>query len=84
LLHDVQRSRDAVVDPIVRRVRLTDTEQEVLARLAEGRTPLEIAALHDVTARLVSLHTGYAVAKVHHHLQRVRTRDALTSAAPLL
>jgi hypothetical protein len=38
-------------------------------------SPSEIAALHGVTARLVNLHTGYAVAKVHHHAQRVRARD---------
>ena len=36
--------------------------------------------LHGVTARLVNLHTGYAVAKVHHHAQRVRVRDELTLA----
>jgi NarL family two-component system response regulator LiaR len=79
LLSDARRVTRAGADPYLPSLRLTDTEQEVLARRAEGRTPAEIAAMHDVTARLVNLHMGYAVAKVHHHLQRVRARDAVSA-----
>jgi DNA-binding NarL/FixJ family response regulator len=79
LLTDARRVTRAGADPYLPSLRLTDTEQEVLARRAEGHTPAEIAAMHDVTARLVNLHMGYAVAKVHHHLQRVRTRDAVSA-----
>jgi DNA-binding NarL/FixJ family response regulator len=50
--------------------RLTRTETEVLHRIAAGEDPPAIAARHDVTTRLVNLHTGYAVAKVHLHTQR--------------
>jgi DNA-binding NarL/FixJ family response regulator len=83
LLEDAARVTRAASDPFVPTLRLTETEQEVLRRRAEGRTPSAIAELHDVTARLVNLHMGYAVAKVHHHLQRVRTRDAVSaSSAP--
>jgi DNA-binding NarL/FixJ family response regulator len=79
LLADARRVTNSGADPYLPSLRLTDTEQEVLARRAEGHTPAEIAAMHDVTARLVNLHMGYAVAKVHHHLQRVRTRDAVSA-----
>jgi NarL family two-component system response regulator LiaR len=79
LLDDTERA--VADDPILPALRLTATEQEVLRRRAEGMTPAEIAALHDVTARLVNLHTGYAVAKVHHHVQRARTRDAVAGSA---
>jgi DNA-binding NarL/FixJ family response regulator len=82
LLEDTKYAARAGRDPLTKLVRLTSTEQEVLTRLGGGLSPAEIAALHGVTARLVNLHTGYAVAKVHHHAQRVRARDelALTDA----
>jgi DNA-binding NarL/FixJ family response regulator len=44
---------------------LSKTEEEVLERLARGETPEAIAEHHDVTGRLVNLHTGYAVSKLH-------------------
>jgi hypothetical protein len=34
-----------------------------------------------VTARLVTLHPGYAVATVPHHVPRVRTRDAVFASS---
>jgi DNA-binding NarL/FixJ family response regulator len=80
LLEDTKYVTATNRDPLARLVRLTSTEQEVLTRLGGGLSPAEIAALHGVTARLVNLHTGYAVAKVHHHAQRVRVRDELTLA----
>jgi NarL family two-component system response regulator LiaR len=80
LLEDAQRAAQSI-DLVLPALSLTDTEQEVLRRRAEGLSPAEIAALHDVTARLVNLHTGYAVAKVHHHVQRVRTRDAVSASS---
>ena len=76
LLEDLQRVATTSADPLTRTLRLTRIEEAVLARLAQGATPAEVAELHDVTARLVNLHTGYATAKVHHHAQRVRIRDA--------
>ena len=53
-----------------------------MSRPAEPGHGATLLELHDVTARLVNLHMGYAVAKVHHHLQRVRTRDAVSASAP--
>jgi two-component system response regulator DesR len=44
---------------------LTPTEREVLQRLANGATPEAVAALHEVPLRLVHLHAGYAMAKIH-------------------
>jgi DNA-binding NarL/FixJ family response regulator len=77
LLADARRIA-ATTDPFAPTMRLTETEQEVLRRVSDGDTPSQIAADHDVTPRLVNLHTGYAVAKLHHHVQRVRTRAALS------
>ena len=51
---------------------LTLTEQEVLLLISRGKTPEEIANLHEVTARLVNLHVGYAVAKLQQHLSERR------------
>ncbi len=45
--------------------RLTATEREVLQRVAKGASFEAIAALHEVPPRLVHLHAGYALAKVH-------------------
>ncbi|MCB1005904.1 MAG: hypothetical protein KDB35_17115, partial [Acidimicrobiales bacterium] len=50
----------------------TATEREVLMGLAAGETPAGIAARHEVTARLVNLHTGYAVAKLQRHAEAAR------------
>lgn len=51
---------------------LTTTEREVLERLAQGENPGTIAEEYEVTDRLVSLHTGYAVGKVHWALDAER------------
>ncbi len=45
--------------------RLTATEREVLQRVANGATIEAVAGLHEVPPRLVHLHAGYALAKVH-------------------
>jgi DNA-binding NarL/FixJ family response regulator len=67
LLDELGRLDDAEVglDPADRHGRLTMTEREVLGRLARGESPETIAEAHDVTSRLVNLHAGYAVAKLH-------------------
>lgn len=52
-------------DRIVPPPHLTATELEVLTRIAESKTPSEIAELHDVTAHLVRLHAGYAIIKLY-------------------
>ena len=52
-------------DRIVPAPHLTPTELEVLTRMAESKTPSEIAELHDVTAHLVRLHAGYAIIKLY-------------------
>jgi DNA-binding NarL/FixJ family response regulator len=80
LLEDARRV-ERNLDPRIPALRLTATEEEVLGRRSDGLASVDIAALHDVTARLVNLHMGYAVAKLHHHVQRARARDAL-SATP--
>jgi DNA-binding NarL/FixJ family response regulator len=63
-----ERTEHAVSRP----PRLTMTEQEVLSMLAQGQTGEHVAAVHDVTARLVNLHVGYAVAKLQLHLAQQR------------
>jgi DNA-binding NarL/FixJ family response regulator len=68
-------------DPFVHELRLTQAETAVLERVAAGEAIADIARAHDVIPRLVNLHTGYAVAKAHHHAQRVRARDAVLAAA---
>lgn len=77
LLADAVRAKTEVHDPLVRPPVLTPTEHEVLTRLGEGRSPHDIARMHDVTPRLVNLHAGYAVAKAHLQRQRIHTRDTL-------
>lgn len=77
LLAEAVRSNARPQDTLVRPPMLTPTEHEVLTRLGEGRTPLDIARMHDVTPRLVNLHAGYAVAKAHLQRQRIHTRDIL-------
>lgn len=51
-------------NPLAPAIQLTTTEREVLQRLAQGESPIDIADDHDVTERLVNLHTGYAVTKL--------------------
>lgn len=71
--------RDAV-DELPDRVRrlalLTETERDVLGRLAEGWSPREIADDNEVTERLVNLHIGYAVAKYQRATEALRTVEA--------
>lgn len=65
ILADYQRlnaDQDAVLAPAPT---LTPTEEEVLQRLAAGETPQAIAERHEVTTRMIGLHAGYAVAKLH-------------------
>jgi DNA-binding NarL/FixJ family response regulator len=73
LIEDADRAA-AASDPFAPNMRLTETEREVLTRLAAGEPAASIAARHDVTPRLVNLHAGYAVAKLHHHVHRARAR----------
>jgi DNA-binding NarL/FixJ family response regulator len=44
---------------------ITPTEREVLQRMAGGASAEEVAALHDVPVRLVTLNAGAALAKVN-------------------
>lgn len=59
---------------------LSDTEEEVLERLANGETPDVIAAQYEVTDRLVNLHTGYAVSKLHWAFDEQTQIEALHAA----
>ena len=68
LLHDVEAWSARSTDPLHPAPTLTATEREVLGRLAEGHRPADIAADHDVTARLVNIHTGYAVTKLQRYV----------------
>ncbi|MCB1005768.1 MAG: response regulator transcription factor [Acidimicrobiales bacterium] len=77
ILHDVDAYSQAPGTPFGRKAPLTATEREVLMSLAAGETPATIAERHEVTARLVNLHTGYAVAKLQRHAEAARA--ALTT-----
>jgi DNA-binding NarL/FixJ family response regulator len=78
-----------LVDERVRRLAiLTETEKEVLGRLAEGATPREIADEFEVSERLVNLHVGFAVGKYGRACEARRAldvyepvRDAVPDAA---
>lgn len=72
VLHDVAAYAEAPDHPFGASSPLTATEREVLSSLAGGDTPADIARRHEVTARLVNLHTGYAVAKLQRHAERAR------------
>lgn len=80
VLHDVDAYSRSSATPFGREAPLTATEREVLLGLAGGETPAEIAARHEVTARLVNLHTGYAVAKLQRHAEAARALAAPQSA----
>jgi DNA-binding NarL/FixJ family response regulator len=77
VLHDVDAYAQAGAGPLGPSQPLTATEREVLMNLAAGHTPGDIARRYDVTARLVNLHTGYAVAKLQRHAERARAAAAL-------
>lgn len=80
ILHDVNAYSETSATPFGREAPLTATEREVLMGLAGGETPADIAARHEVTARLVNLHTGYAVAKLQRHAEAARALAAPQSA----
>jgi DNA-binding NarL/FixJ family response regulator len=72
LLEEMTRNEDSTAHPANRPPSLTLTEREVLTLIARDKLADEIAELYDVTARLVNLHTGYAVAKLQTHLAQQR------------
>ncbi len=55
-----------------RRVLLSETEREVLVRIADGESPVSIAHDHEVTERLVNLHIAYAVVKYQRAIETQR------------
>ncbi len=73
LLHDIDSWAQRAADPIYPPPTLTATEREVLAALAAGRSPGAIASAHAVTDRLVNLHAGFAVAKLHRYVLGAET-----------
>lgn len=81
VLHDVAAYAEAPDHPFGASSPLTATEREVLSSLAGGDTPADIARRHEVTARLVNLHTGYAVAKLQRHAERARAMSPLPRSA---
>jgi len=72
LVDEMSRTANMAAHPANRPPSLTLTEREVLTLLARDKLADEIAAMYDVTARLVNLHTGYAVAKLQQHLAQQR------------
>ena len=76
VLHDVDAYAKTDDHPFGASSPLTATEREVLLSLSGGETPDEIARRHEVTARLVNLHTGYAVAKLQRHAEKARAAAA--------
>lgn len=60
-------------DPFADVLRLTETERELLERLAGGASVDEVADEYKVTYRLVALHIGYIVAKLQRHAHLVDT-----------
>jgi two-component system nitrate/nitrite response regulator NarL len=81
LLADFDRVADRFGDA-EHRPTLTATEREVLERLAKGEGSGAIADEYEVTDRLVNLHAGYAVGKVHWALDAERRLARLAEAAP--
>ena len=72
LIDEMSRSANMAAHPANRPPSLTLTEREVLTLIARDKQADEIAEMYDVTARLVNLHTGYAVAKLQLHLAQQR------------
>ncbi len=81
VLHDVDAWSRSPRAPFGRVSPLSATEREVLLALAAGESPADIAQRHEVTARLVNLHTGYAVAKLQRHAERARAAMATERSA---
>ena len=72
LLDEMARNENMAAHPANRPPSLTLTEREVLTLIARDKQADVIAEMYDVTARLVNLHTGYAVAKLQQHLAQQR------------
>ena len=72
LVDEMSRTANMAAHPANRPPSLTLTEHEVLTLIARDKLADEIAAMYDVTARLVNLHTGYAVAKLQQYLAQQR------------
>ncbi len=66
-------------DPFADVLKLTETERDVIERMAQGRTIADIATEFAVTNRLVALHVGYAVAKLQRHAGYVLADASTTS-----
>ena len=78
LIDEMTRTANMAAHPASRPPSLTLTEREVLTLIARDKLADEIAAMYDVTARLVNLHTGYAVAKLQQHLATTQARQQRT------
>jgi len=76
LLTHLRRVSRSHHDPFVSIGRLTAVEDELLQALAHGRSPDQVAADRQVTERLVRLHLGHAVAKLHRHTLAATTQTA--------
>ena len=72
LVHDIDEWARRAADPIHPPPTLTATEREVLVRVRDGIQPAEIARIHAVTTHLVTLHCGFAVAKLHRYVHGVQ------------
>ncbi len=65
VLDDYERLERSPGDVLAPTPELTAEEEEVLGLLAAGETPSSIADELEVTTRVVGLHAGHAVAKLH-------------------
>jgi len=65
LIRDIDEWSRKSADPLYPPPSLTTTEREVIGGFGDGMAPDEIAELFGVTARLVHLHAGYAISKLH-------------------
>jgi len=65
LIHDIDEWSHKSADPLYPPPSLTTTEREVLGGLGDGMTPAAIGELFGVTAHLVHVHAGFAIAKLH-------------------
>ena len=72
LINEMTGYEDETAHPANRPPSLTLTEREVLTLISRDKLADQIADMYDVTARLVNLHTGYAVAKLQLHLAQQR------------
>lgn len=68
VLHDLDAWAARSADPLCPPPTLTATEREVLTMMSEGTDSATIAATHAVTSRLVNLHAGFAVVKLHRYV----------------